>query len=72
MLKKGYLLQGGMKRMLYKSSNNKIICGVCAGLAEYFNIDLTVVRLTAALLSLIFLGTCDVVYIIVALIIPEG
>lgn len=34
-----------MKRKLYKSSKNKKLAGVCGGLAEYLNIDVTVVRL---------------------------
>lgn len=33
-----------MKRKLYKSSKNKKLAGVCGGLAEYLNIDVTVVR----------------------------
>lgn len=40
-------------KKLYRSSNNYIIGGVCGGLAEYFNIDPTIIRLIAviALLS---------------------
>lgn len=34
-----------MKKKLYKSSKNKIIGGVCGGIAEYFDIDPTIVRL---------------------------
>ncbi|MGY4104444.1 PspC domain-containing protein [Ignavigranum ruoffiae] len=39
-----------MKKRLYKSSTNKMIMGVCSGLAEYFNIDPTIVRIIALLL----------------------
>ena len=39
-----------MKR-LYKS-NNRMLCGVCAGIAEYFGIDPTIVRLIWAALAL--------------------
>ena len=33
------------KKRLYKSSRNKKICGVCGGIAEYLNMDPTVIRL---------------------------
>ena len=34
-----------MNKRLYKSNENKMIDGVCGGIAEYFNIDPTLVRL---------------------------
>ena len=34
-----------MEKRLYKSGKNKVLCGVCGGIAEYFNIDPTLVRL---------------------------
>jgi len=58
-----------MKR-LYRSKTNKIIAGVCGGIAEYSNIDPTIVRLLWLLLSLIW-GTGLVAYIIAWIIIPE-
>ena len=58
-----------MKRKLYKSSKNKKLAGVCGGLAEYLNIDVTVVRLIWAILSL-FYGSGIIIYIICALVIP--
>lgn len=39
-------------RKLYRSQTDKIIGGVCGGLAEYFNIDPTLVRLIFVLLTL--------------------
>ena len=54
---------------LYKS-NNRMICGVCAGLAEYLGIDPTVVRLIWAALGLT--GTGILLYIIAALVMPEN
>ena len=56
-----------MKRKLYKSSKNKKLAGVCGGLAEYLNIDVTVVRLIWAILSL-FYGSGIIIYIICALV----
>ncbi len=34
-----------MKKRLYKSAVNKKLCGVCGGIAEYFDIDPTIIRL---------------------------
>lgn len=56
-------------KKLYKS-NNRMICGVCAGLAEYLGIDPTIVRLIWAALSLT--GTGILLYIIAALVMPEN
>ncbi|MBO5336485.1 MAG: PspC domain-containing protein [Lachnospiraceae bacterium] len=58
-----------MKR-LYKS-NNKMIDGVCAGVAEYFNIDPTVVRVVWAIFSCMG-GSGILAYIIAALVMPKN
>ncbi len=42
---------GSMKR-LYRSKSNKMIAGVCAGLAEYFNVDPVIIRIIAVILLL--------------------
>ena len=57
-----------MKR-LYKS-NNRMLCGVCAGVAEYLGIDPTIVRLVWAALALT--GSGILLYIIAALVMPEN
>ena len=57
-------------KKLYKS-NNKRICGVCAGIAEYFGIDPAVVRLIYALLVL-FTGIGILPYILAAIIMDEA
>ena len=57
-----------MKR-LYKS-NNRMLCGVCAGIAEYFGIDPTIVRLIWAALALS--GTGILLYIVGGLVMPEN
>jgi phage shock protein PspC (stress-responsive transcriptional regulator) len=59
-----------MEKKLYKS-HKKMICGVCAGIAEYFNIDPTIVRLISVLLSLGSIGLGIVIYIIAAVIMPD-
>ena len=58
-----------MKKL--KKSNNKVICGVCGGLAEYFGIDATIVRLVVCVLSCIW-GAGLIVYIAAALIMPSA
>ena len=56
---------------LLRSNENKMICGVCGGIGEYFNMDPTLIRLLWVLLSLGSCGTGLLVYIIAAVIIPE-
>lgn len=59
-----------MKKRLYKSSKEKKICGVCGGIAEYFDIDPTIVRLIWILLIFGW-GSGLLAYIIAALIMPD-
>lgn len=59
-----------MEKKLYRSNTNKKIAGVCGGLAEYLNMDPTVVRLIWVLVAL-FAGAGLLAYLICALIIPE-
>ena len=56
----------GDKR-LYKSSENSMLCGVCGGIAEYFDIDPTLVRLAWVILTC-FGGAGIWAYIIAAII----
>jgi phage shock protein PspC (stress-responsive transcriptional regulator) len=58
-----------MEKKLYRSTTNKTIAGVCAGLAEYLNIDPTIIRVIWALVGLT--GTGLIAYLVCALIIPE-
>ena len=59
------------RKRLYKSRNNKMICGVCAGIADYFNIDPSIVGVLWAVLGLAT-GTGVIAYIACAIILPEG
>jgi phage shock protein C len=61
-----------MEKRLYRSRSDRMITGVCGGLAEYFDIDPTIVRLIAVLL--VFLnGVGILAYLIMAIIVPvEG
>ena len=58
-----------MEKKLYRSTTNKTIAGVCAGLGEYLNIDPTIVRVIWALVGLSGAGL--LAYLVCALIIPE-
>lgn len=60
-----------MKKRLYRSKKDKMLAGVCGGLAEYFDVDPSFVRLATVLLCL-YAGTGLLVYIIAAIIIPEA
>ena len=61
-----------MKR-LGKSTTNRMISGVCGGIAEYFNIDATVVRLIWALLTVFSAGVGGVIlYIVCVVVMPDG
>ena len=57
------------KKRLYKSSRNKKICGVCGGIAEYLNMDPTVIRLITAIIDLAW-GSGIILYIIMAFVMP--
>ncbi len=52
------------------SSTNKVLCGVCGGIGEYFDVDPTIVRLIC--IALIFgWGSGLLAYIVAAVIMPE-
>jgi phage shock protein C len=59
-----------MKR-LYRPTAGRMLGGVCAGLADHFDVDPTVVRLVWIAVTLLSLGTGILVYIIAWIIIPE-
>lgn len=58
-------------KKLTKSRNDRKLCGVCGGLAEYLNLDSTIVRLIWLLL-VFFAGTGILAYLIAALVMPEA
>lgn len=59
-----------MEKKLYRSRKNKSIAGVCGGIAQYFKIDVTIVRLIWAL-AILCAGTGLLAYIVCAFVIPE-
>ncbi len=56
---------------LYRSSTNRVIGGVCGGLAEYFRVDATLVRILFVTLAIMFSGTGLPVYLLLWLFIPQ-
>ena len=59
-----------MQKRLYKSEDNRILCGVCGGVAEYLGVDPTLVRLVWVLITLAA-GAGLLLYIIAAIIMPR-
>lgn len=57
-------------KRLYRSRNQRMICGVCGGIGEYFNIDPTIIRLVWVLFGLT--GSGLLVYIVAAIVIPDA
>jgi phage shock protein C len=59
-------------KTLYRSKSNRMIAGVCAGLGNYLNIDPTIIRLLFVLGFFTFNGAMLLVYLIMAIVTPEG
>lgn len=60
-----------MERKLYRSRRERMISGVCGGIAEYFDIDPTLVRLITVVLALVSFGTAIIVYLVMSIVVPE-
>jgi phage shock protein PspC (stress-responsive transcriptional regulator) len=58
-------------KSLTRSTSNRMVAGVCAGLGEYLGIDPTIVRLLTVLAFFTGFGGIVIVYLLMALIIPE-
>src|SRR5580698_10292406 len=63
--------RGWTPRRLYRIHEGEMIAGVCNGIAAYVNVDPTLVRLAFVLLT-IFWGTGVLVYVVMAIILPEA
>lgn len=61
-----------VRKRLYRDPNDKLLGGVCAGLAAYLNIDPTWVRLVTAALCFLSIATVAIVYLILWIILPEA
>lgn len=58
-------------KKLYRSRDSRMICGVCGGVAEYFNIDPTLIRLGFVLAACASFGMMVLGYFVAAVIIPD-
>ncbi len=61
-----------MEQKKLRRSADKYVAGVCAGLAEYFGVDATLMRVIFALATIFFPGSGILAYIILWLVVPEG
>lgn len=58
-------------KRLTRSQNNKMLTGVCAGIANYFGLDPTLIRVAYALLTVFTAFAGVIVYLLLWIIIPE-
>lgn len=59
-------------KRLYRSRKQRMIAGVCGGIAEHFNIDPVIPRIVAVVLLFISFGTAVLAYIVLWFIVPEA
>jgi len=60
-----------MEKRLYKIEQGKMVDGVCGGIAQYFGLDPTLVRLAWALFTALSFGSGIAAYLICAVVIPR-
>jgi len=58
-------------KTLYRSRGNRMIAGVAGGMAEYFGVDPTLIRLAWVVLAIINIPAAVIAYIVAAIVIPE-
>lgn len=59
------------QKRLYRSAVDRKICGVCGGLADYFGLDSTLVRLAFIALAVLGFSTGIILYILAAIVMPD-
>lgn len=62
---------GQPQRRLYRSTNDQMLLGVCAGISEYFGWDPALVRIFTVLLSLVFNVISPILYFVAAMVMPK-
>ncbi len=65
-------MSDGSTKRLYRSEDDRMIAGVCGGIAEYLDVDPTLVRLVAVLLLFASSGAALMAYIVMWVAVPEG
>jgi len=63
--------QAAQPKRLYRSTTNKVLAGICGGIAEYFNADPVLVRIIFVILLIASFGTAALAYLIAWVIIPK-
>ncbi len=58
-------------RRLTRSRDDKVVAGVCGGLARYLNVDPSVVRILTVVASLLTSGAALLVYVVAVVVMPE-
>ncbi|MDW7690412.1 PspC domain-containing protein [Flammeovirgaceae bacterium SG7u.111] len=56
---------------LVKSTYDKMVFGVCGGLAQSFNMDATLLRILFAIATVLGIGSPIIIYVILALVMPK-
>jgi phage shock protein PspC (stress-responsive transcriptional regulator) len=67
----GGMTEAQPPKRLVRTRNGRLVAGVCSGIAEYFAIDATVVRLIFLIIALITLGFGALLYLIAWIVMPE-
>lgn len=63
--------QQSQPKRLYRSTQNKVLGGICGGIADYFNVDPVLIRIIFVVLLIASFGTAALAYIIAWIIIPK-
>ncbi|OPX24364.1 MAG: hypothetical protein B1H02_03595 [Candidatus Latescibacteria bacterium 4484_107] len=61
----------GAPKRLFRTRKDRRIAGVCGGIADYFGMDATIVRLAWVLGTIASVGTGVLVYFVMAIVVPE-
>ncbi len=61
-----------MEKRLFRNEHDKVIGGVCSGLAIYLNVDVTVIRLLFVLCTIFLVGTGILAYFVMWIIVPAN
>jgi phage shock protein PspC (stress-responsive transcriptional regulator) len=59
-------------KKLYRNTDDVMLAGVCSGMADYFNVDVALVRLLFVAAAIFSGGTALIVYIVMAIVLPKG
>ena len=59
------------RKKLYRSRDDKVLMGLCGGIAKYFDIDTSIVRILFILFEFFTVGLLIVIYFIIALFVPK-